>query len=121
MRVISQGEAVILGTWQFNPASGWIEKNPLWWEIVDDEVCRLVPLDDVEITHLGNREFGEVTPELLQNFNYSTEPIEGTLNGVGLISAGSVVAARTGRSYIKLRINSLHERALGVSWVAYYP
>lgn len=121
MRIISQGEAVILGSYSFNPASGWIKENLLWWELIDSEKCRLVPLDGVQISHLGNPDFGEVTLESLRNANYSSEPVKGTRDGVGHISPGSVVAVTADRVYIKLRINGVYETALGVSWASYFP
>jgi hypothetical protein len=120
MRVISQGEAVIRGTCHFNPASGWVGDDMLWWEIEDDETCRLVPLDGVEITHLGNPDFGSVTPQQLMDSTYSSEPIDGSLNGAGRISPGSVIAVRSDRVYGKLRINGLSDACLGVSWVSYF-
>jgi hypothetical protein len=92
----------------------------LFWELVDEETCRLTPLNGVEVAHLGNPHLGWVTPQQLIDTIYSSEPIEGSLTGVGQISPGSIIAVRSGPVYAKIRINGVFDaRNLGVSWVTY--
>ena len=64
--------------------------------------------------------FGWVTPRQLRDSTYSSNPIEGSLTGIGQISPGSIIALRSGPVYAKIRINGLSDtHDLGVSWVSY--
>jgi len=122
LAVQSEGSTTLKGTWTFDfdtgvqgPATG----ADLWWEQVNTVIRYLVPQGGATLAHLGKPNFDAVSLATLKAQSYTATPINGSNNSSNRLTAGTVIAIKTGAGrYAKMKINS-YGYNLGISWVTY--
>lgn len=97
---VSQGTAVLKGTWVFDCETGALTGNlsgpgDIWWEQVDTMRRKMVPVAGAAIVNLGKVSFAAVTPALLQTLKYTKNPIPGNNDPTNQLAAGDVFAVLT--------------------------
>jgi hypothetical protein len=122
LAVQSKGTTTLKGTWTFDFDTG--KQGPptgadIWWEQVNNVTRFLVPQGGAALAHMGKPNFDAVSLQTLKTQAYSTTPINGSNNASNRLTAGTVIAIRTGAGrYAKMKINS-YGYNLGISWVTY--
>ena len=122
LAVQSKGSTTLKGTWTFDfdagkqgPATG----ADIWWEQVNKVTRLLVPQNGAMLVSMGKPNFDAVSYQTLKSQAYSVTPINGSNDGSNKLTAGTVVAIKTGGGrYAKMRINS-YGYNLGITWVTY--
>ena len=118
----SKGTTTLKGTWTFDfdtgiqgPATG----ADLWWEQVNNVNRLLVPQNGAMLALMGKPNFDAVSYPTLKSQAYTTTPINGSNNSSNKLTAGTVIAIKTGAGrYAKMKINS-YGYNLGITWVTY--
>jgi hypothetical protein len=93
--------------------------SDIWWEQVNNVTRYLVPQGGAMLANLGQVNFDAVSLQTLQTRPYTMTPINGSNNTSNQLTAGTVVAIKTGAGrYAKMKINS-YGYNLGMTWVTY--
>ena len=122
LAVQSRGTTTLKGTWTFDFDTG-LQGSPsgsdIWWEQVNNVTRYLVPQGGAMLANLGKVNFDAVSLQTLQTRPYTMTPINGSNNASNQLTAGTVVAIKTGAGrYAKMKINS-YGYNLGMTWVTY--
>ncbi|MEO5683548.1 MAG: hypothetical protein ABIQ88_12945 [Chitinophagaceae bacterium] len=121
--VLSQGTAIIKGTWLFDCETGANVAQgvaaDIWWEQMTTVKRQMVPLANARIVNLGNVNFGQVTPATITSYNYSASPIIGNNDASNKLVNGDVFCVQTRQgNYSKLQVVA-YGYDLKVNWVTY--
>lgn len=127
MSIVSQGSAVLKGTFTFDLDNG-TESTPgspippgadIFWEQDTTVVRRMVPVNSAEIINLGAASFGSIPPQSLLSLNYGNTPIDGNADSTNQLITGDVFAVKTNKgSYAKVLVTS-YGYNLSIQWVTY--
>ena len=122
LAVQSRGTTTLKGTWTFDFDTG-VQGSPtgsdIWWEQVNTVTRYLVPQGGAMLANLGKVNFDAVSLQTLQTRPYTMTPINGSNNAANQLTAGTVIAIKTGAGrYAKMKINS-YGYNLGMTWVTY--
>jgi len=122
LAVQSRGATTLKGTWTFDFDTG-LQGSPtgsdIWWEQVNTVTRYLVPQGGAMLANLGKVNFDAVSLQTLQTRPYTMTPINGSNNASNQLTAGTVVAIKTGAGrYAKMKINT-YGYNLGMTWVTY--
>jgi len=103
-RSLASGTVTIQGTYSFDfdtgtgggGSSGQAQgsERDVWWRIRDGTTRWLVPENGAEIAYLGNVSYGDVAPESLPSYDYTSDHLEVTKGGSKL-TADTVVAVKS--------------------------
>jgi hypothetical protein len=122
LAVQSRGTTTLKGTWTFDfdtGVQGSSTGSDIWWEQVNNVTRYLVPQGGAMLANLGQVNFDAVSLQTLQTRPYTMTPINGSNNASNQLTAGTVVAIKTGAGrYAKMKINS-YGYNLGMTWVTY--
>lgn len=121
--VVSSGTTELKGTYTFDLETG-VQGGTgpgvdLWWEQVDQTTRRLCTQNGALLAHLGKPDYYSVSLTTLQAAAYSAAPIDGSNTSTNQLTAGSVIAVKTGSGHFaKLKINT-YGYNLGITWTTY--
>lgn len=121
--IVSQGTAIIKGTWLFDCETGNNVANDgtadIWWEQIDTVKRQMVPRGNAQIVNLGIVNFAQVTPASLLSYNYSSNPVIGNNDASNKLVNGDVFCVKTREgNYCKLQVVA-YDYNLKVNWVTY--
>ena len=120
---VSQGTAIINGTWMFDCETGTMTAPAaaldLWWEQMTAVNRQMVPQGGAKVVNLGLVDFNAITPAAMQAYSYTTNPIVANNDATNKLVNGDVfcVLTRDG-NYCKIQIVS-YGYNLTVKWVTY--
>jgi hypothetical protein len=121
--IVSQGSAVLKGTWSFdldNGAQGGVGPGfDIWWEQMTAVARQMVPQNSATIVNLGVVNFDSLTADGLQTLTYGTTPIPGNNDASNKLVPNDVFALRTNQgNYAKVKVVS-YGYDLTIQWVTY--
>ncbi len=122
--IVSQGSAVLKGTWTFdldNGTEGGVGPGfDIWWEQMTAVARQMAPQNNARIVNLGVADFNSITADSLQTLTYGTVPIPGNNDATNKLVAGDVFAVQTNQgNYAKVRVVS-YGYDLNIQWVTYH-
>ncbi|MEP7143584.1 MAG: hypothetical protein ABI707_11970 [Ferruginibacter sp.] len=120
---VSQGTAIIKGTWHFDCETGTMTAPgatlDLWWEQMTAVKRQMVPQGGAKIVNLGIVNFNSVTPAAMQSYAYTTTPIAGNNDATNKLVNGDVFCVQTREgNYCKIQVVN-YDYNLKVKWVTY--
>ena len=121
--IVSQGTAVLKGTWTFdldNGTEGGVGPGfDIWWDQQTAVARQMVPQNAAGIVNLGIVDFNATTADGLQTLAYGTTPIPGNNDATNKLVAGDVFAVRTNQgNYAKVKVVA-YGYDLNIQWVTY--
>jgi hypothetical protein len=121
--VVSQGTAVLKGTYTFDldtGAQGGVGPGlDIWWEQMTAVARQMVPQNTARMVNLGVVDFNGITASALQTFAYGTTPIPGNNDSTNSLVPDDVFAVRTNQgNYAKVKIVA-YGYNLNIQWVTY--
>jgi len=121
--VVSQGSAVLKGTWTFdldNGAEGGVGPGfDIWWEQMTAVVRQMAPQNSARLVNLGVVDFNSVTSDSLQTLTYGTTPIPGSNDASNKLVVGDVFAVLTNQgNYAKVKVLA-YGYNMTIQWVTY--
>jgi hypothetical protein len=124
--IVSQGSAVLKGTFLFDLDAGkesMAGENLAPFDIFWDQktaVARVMqPWSGAAIVNIGVTNFASVLPQALPGLPYSSTPIDGNNDATNKLVAGDVFAVKTNQgNYAKVLVTS-YGYDLGIEWVTY--
>lgn len=121
--IVSQGTAIIKGTWLFDCETGTNvgmgATADIWWEQIDSVKRQMVPQGTAQIVNLGQVNFGQLTPAAMQLFNYTSSAIIGNNDASNKLVAGDVFCVKTREgNYAKIGVVA-YGYDLKIQWVTY--
>lgn len=122
--VVSQGTAVLKGTWIFdcetgNQGGSLSGPGDIWWEQIDNVKRQMVPAGGASIVNLGKVSFSAVTPAVLQTLKYDRTPIPGNNDATNQLVAGDVFAVLTNAGNFAKILVQQYGYNLNIQWVTY--
>lgn len=120
---VSQGTAIIKGTWHFDCETGTMTAPSntldLWWQQMTSVKRQMVPQGGAKIVNLGVVDFNAITPAAMQSYTYTTTPIVGNNNSTNKLVDGDVFCVQTREgNYSKIQVVN-YDYNLKVKWVTY--
>jgi hypothetical protein len=111
--VVSQGTAVLKGTFHFDldngtealPGAATPPGSDIWWEQSTAVVRMMAPSNGAKLINLGVVNFATLSPTALLQLPYSTAPIPGNNDATNKLVTGDVFAVHTnGGNYAKVKV-----------------
>jgi hypothetical protein len=97
--LVSHGTTVIDGTFLFDCETGTMvspgASADIWWEQIDPIKRQMTPVGNAQIVNLGHVNFAQLTPAVMQSFNYSSAPIDGNNDATNKLVPGDVFCVKT--------------------------
>ena len=119
---VSQGTAVIQGTWYFDCETGSLGTSAagdIWWEQQTTTQRQMTPINGAKIVNLGQVSWSSVTSATLQTLVYGTTPIPGNNDASNQLTDGNVFAVMTNAgNYAKVQVLN-YDYNMTVRWVTY--
>jgi sugar lactone lactonase YvrE len=109
----ASGTVVIEGTFSFNFDNGvggsssnrsQSSERDIFWRIRDSTTRWLQPENGAEIAYLGNVSYGDVTPESLPRYDYTSDHLEVTKSGSKLQADSVFVVKTSDGNYAKAQV-----------------
>jgi hypothetical protein len=118
--ILSQGSAVLGGTWTFDCETGTVGGgDDLWWEQIDTIKRQMTPRGGAGIVNLGVVSFASITPAILQTLPYGNDPIPGNNDATNQLVNGDVFAVKTSLGNLcKIQVVT-YGYDLQINWVTY--
>ena len=121
--IVSQGTAVLKGTWTFDCETGTLgppgSAADIWWRQRTATERQMEPISGARIVNLGTVSFNSITHAELQNLTYGTIPIPGNTDSTNQLVTGDVFAVLTNASnYTKVKVVE-YGYDMKIQWVTY--
>jgi hypothetical protein len=118
--VISQGTALLKGTYLFNCETGTVgSSGDIWWNQISSTQRQMVPQSPAKILNLGIVDFNSLTATNLDDYTYSSTPIIGNNDSTNKLVTNDVFVVKTKVGhYTKIKVLSCGYN-LSIQWVTY--
>jgi hypothetical protein len=124
--VVSQGTAVLKGTFHFDFDTGTQsvagDNNApfdVFWDQATNVIRSMRPENGAAIVNIGVTNFASVLPQALPGLPYSSTPIDGNNDTTNKLVTGDVFAVKTNQgNYAKVLVTA-YGYDIGIEWVTY--